>query len=533
MKNLLRYCGMLGMVIMAFGIVSTVIDLSQKGTLSAFSTGHLTVGMALMLTWLVIFASSLKSMVRSKSTKQGANSMVMIGLVAVIIAAANVILLTRPNLSKSWDFTEQGVFSLADQTVKTLKGLSSDVKIVSFFAAGAKERELMKDLVTRYRGVTSKIVEENYDADENPQLAKELEATNGVVVVQSGKSKTKIKDISEQEVTNAIIQITKSDNKTLYFLKGHEEGDLASEEGTGYAYLKKYIENEGYAVKDLFLNKEESVPTDCKVLVVLAPKTRFLDDEIKKLEIYLDQGGHAMFISGAEYNQDLSGLVDIGLNPLFEKWGFSQRQDIIFYEQPIPAALKQMFGRQVMPAATFDSYGDHAIVKDFKARMTMPYARSIAKTPELPAGVTLHELMVANDASFWGETNIKSVTERTLDVDAADTKVPLITTIMATKKIEADKKKYHDEAALMLVSSSAWAANKQIPDSSAPDFFLNSANWMAGEAAKISIRPRQIKASKLSWTTEEANVIFYASVLTLPELILLFGLGIWQWRRRR
>ena len=86
---------------------------------------------------------------------------------------------------------------------------------------------------------------------------------------------------------------------------------------------------------------------------------------------------------------------------------------------------------------------------------------------------------------------------------------------------------------MVVIGSSGWLQNKAIPDSNSPDFFLNTLNWLAGESAKISVRPRQIRASKLSWTPEEANIIFYASVLTLPELILIFGLAIWQWRRRR
>ena len=535
MKSMVRYFGMLGLVILAFGIVATIIDLSQLGTFSLFSKIHLISGAVLLVTWMVLHTAAVKDLFLSRSTRHGAGTAVYVGLFAVIVVSINVITVTNPTLVRKWDFTEEQVYSLSDQTVKILRGLTEDVTVTAFFAVGANARELFAEMLARERNHAGNLRVELVDADEDPQKAKEYEATNGVVVVHRGANRTKISELAEQELTNALIQVTTTENKVVSFLKGHDEGDLDDDKATGYLYLKKYVENEGYQLDELFLNKVESVPQKVKVLVVLAPTTRFLEEEVRKVELFLAEGGHLFVVLGAEFNQDRSALVDVGLNPLFEPWGFRLREDIVFFEQPMPAALRQLFGRQVAAQVVLDEFETHPIVEGFKARLKLPYARSLERLPQTGGGTTLTDLLVAKGEEYWGETDVAGVLNSSLEKGATDHQPPLTVGLVASKPVgEAYKEnKRHDQGVMVVIGSSGWLQNKAIPDSNSPDFFLNTLNWLAGESAKISVRPRQIRASKLSWTPEEANIIFYASVLTLPELILIFGLAIWQWRRRR
>jgi hypothetical protein len=46
----------------------------------------------------------------------------------------------------------------------------------------------------------------------------------------------------------------------------------------------------------------------------------------------------------------------------------------------------------------------------------------------------------------------------------------------------------------------------------------------------VSIRSRTMRASRVNFSQGEATVIFYLSVLVLPELLLIIGLAVW-WRR--
>ena len=59
---------------------------------------------------------------------------------------------------------------------------------------------------------------------------------------------------------------------------------------------------------------------------------------------------------------------------------------------------------------------------------------------------------------------------------------------------------------------------------------MNSVGWLVGEADLVSVRPRNVRASRVQLTQEQGTTIFYLSVLVIPELLLIAGIAVW-WRR--
>ena len=109
------------------------------------------------------------------------------------------------------------------------------------------------------------------DADKNPLLARQYNfETYGTIVLETTlpdgqKKQEKIQDADEEKLTNAIIRVTRSGKRVVYFLKGHGEKDLSSSERTGYGQMKSAIEKLNYDVKDLLLAREPKVPDDATI----------------------------------------------------------------------------------------------------------------------------------------------------------------------------------------------------------------------------------------------------------------------------
>ena len=90
----------------------------------------------------------------------------------------------------------------------------------------------------------------------------------------------------------------------------------------------------------------------------------------------------------------------------------------------------------------------------------------------------------------------------------------------------------HDGVARLVVFGNAMFANNQfIGQYFNRDFLLNTANWLVGEEGLISVRARTMRASRVQFTAQQGTLIFYLSLLVLPELLLIAGLAVW-WRRR-
>lgn len=67
----------------------------------------------------------------------------------------------------------------------------------------------------------------------------------------AGRSTKIVRDITEQEITNSIIKLTRGGEKKVYVLTGHGEADLTKEVEAGFLYLKEAIEGENIAVSTL------------------------------------------------------------------------------------------------------------------------------------------------------------------------------------------------------------------------------------------------------------------------------------------
>lgn len=89
------------------------------------------------------------------------------------------------------------------------------------------------------------------------------------------------------------------------------------------------------------------------------------------------------------------------------------------------------------------------------------------------------------------------------------------------------------EGRVVVVGDAEWVNNSRLTLMFNEDLALNMVSWLTGgDAETIAIRPRTRRASRVSLTEAQGWRVFYATVLLLPELVLLCGLTIW-WRRRR
>src|SRR5581483_6871382 len=104
----------------------------------------------------------------------------------------------------------------------------------------------------------------------------------------------KITDTKEENVTNALVKVTRESQKKVYFTSGHGENDFTAGTPQGYNSVRDALTGEGYDVQPLFLVQQPKVPDDAAALIVSGPKTDFFPKEIDVLSSFIRAGGHVL-----------------------------------------------------------------------------------------------------------------------------------------------------------------------------------------------------------------------------------------------
>src|SRR5205823_264682 len=137
--------------------------------------------------------------------------------------------------NKSFDATSNKKFSLSDQTVKIVKGLTRDVTITDY--DHADKFTTSRDLLDRYGALSTKLHVAYVDPDKKPQLATAAGITKyGTMIVESGPKREEAKSLTEEELTSALIRAIKSGERNACFLTGSgEKSPDDADEREGYS----------------------------------------------------------------------------------------------------------------------------------------------------------------------------------------------------------------------------------------------------------------------------------------------------------
>jgi ABC-type uncharacterized transport system involved in gliding motility auxiliary subunit len=359
------------------------------------------------------------------------------------------------------------------------------------------------------------------DPDREPELTERygVKAYNTVRIAY-GDATNQVTQPTEENITNALIKLTRTGKQTVCVIEGHGEPDVEDKENPrGLAQAKAALENENYEVKKVLLASMEKVPADCNIVMIAGPTRPFLAQELPALDDYLRKGGRLLALLSPDRAEELV--------PFFAPWGVKVGNDVV-----VDQVVRLFQGPALGLAPLVDTYDpSHEITKGLKGRTLFPMTRSVSAAVEGKAGIKAVEL-VKTSSSSWAESDVEGIFQRQqASLDDSDRKGPVSIAVA----VDADLKQMGvpdgKDARLAVFGSADFADNQNFEGTYFNrDLFLNTVGWLAGQADLLSIRPRALRASRVSFTEREGTAIFYLSVLLLPELLLLIGLTVW-WRR--
>lgn len=523
MKAVSRILAYEGLALIAFGILAILFATETiLFALIAFGAG---------LVCLVISGFtggiSIKDRLMSRGTKYGTNAVIYSTVILGLLVAVNYI---GVNHDKEWDLTGIKSNTLSDQTLKLLGSLDQKVKVTAFFKAG--EDQALSPLLERYARVGNRFEFAVVDPDLNPEAVKGYNVTQrGEIVVESGARNTIITGQTEEDITNAIIKVSKKQQGAIYFLKGHGEIPLDSKEERGYMAVKLGLENENYVVKELLLETLPDVPADCQALVIAGPIKVIGERELGAIARYLEQGGRALIM--------LDPQTQSGLEQIVAMFGITVNNDIIVDQQ-----VRMFEGATLGIDPVVQDFSKHEITEKFDQPVVFSQARSLIIDAMSDPMLTVDALARTGETS-WGESDISLLFDKgVVDLDEVDKPGPLVVAAAATRVIpdeaneqtdltQAENIKAKLETRLVVVGDSDFAGNANINYFYNGVLLLNMVHWLSGEDYLVAVPPRSYAPATIYLTEKDSQMVFLASVFLIPQIVLMLGIGTILRRRGR
>ncbi len=530
MKRYLQKLDTLGLLL----LVAAVIWYSITDIWGKWNIGLAIAGGVLLIVGVAANYRQILASLGKRSTKYATNYIVSLLLVIAIVAGLNYVGYKHP---KRFDTTGSGRFTLAPQTTQVLEKLDSDVGIKAFFPGG--DYAPLKELLIEYKAISPHLKFDFIDPDKRPDVAKQYGVTVygtfenpftnsqlkfGTLVVsyknRSEKIEKRSEEVQEEDLTNAIIKVRRTEAKKIYFIQGHDEKDLSDTDRTGYSEAKKALEAQGYAVGTVNLVSEGKVPPDAKVLVEAGPTKEPFPQEMQFVSDFLNKGSGGLLL-----------LIDPSPAPSFDSflrdWGIVADNDLVL---DVSGVGQLMGAGPSIPLV--NSYESHKITDRLKNTMTFfPLTRSIEPAKSIPNGITVETLFKSN-ANSWGETNLND-REATFDPNA-DLKGPLSLAVAAVKDVRpATDKEPGSKARLVVVGTSNFPVNAYFPLQGNGNLFLNAVSWLAQDEDLISIRPKPAQDRRILMSQSQLAILRLFAILALPGIALIVGIVVVVRRRRK
>ena len=520
-------------------------------------------GAAVVLLGGIMNRRQLATMAAKRTSRLGFGAVVgSVAMLAVVVFLGSMAMRHHYRI----DITEGQVHTLAPQTLKLLGNLQQPVTAYAFFRQSQPGREQAEDLLEQYHYQNRQFNYRFSDPDTEPGLAKKHQVRDyGTVVLVSGERSEQVKALEEQSLTNALIRVVKTSRKTVYFLTGHGEPPLDSEDKGGFKNLKTAVEDQNYLVKPLVLVTSPAVPDDAAVVIVGGPKKPLTDQEKERLAAYLAKGGGLLVMLDPDY--------DAGLTDWLAARGVKVGNDVV-----LDQASRLFNMSPAVPLAL--EYGQHEITKTLGGMYCyFPVARSVALEAKPPEGVSGVELARTSQTS-WAETDLKGLENGQAEFnEGKDVSGPISLAVVVKmsgavnapkapeKAKEAGDQAKAGEAAkapaqepakepapkkeqpkaeekpaepakpmdsqMVVVGDTDFASNANLNQAGNRDLLLNSISFLAEEEDLVAVTPRQRAIQPMLLQPFQARLVFWLPVVIVPLAFAVLGVVVVIRRRRR
>ncbi len=282
--------------------------------------------------FLVLTGVGLALTVYALTRRRSGSDRVLLARRGLAVGGTIALVLGTPAISKAVDgekdFTPQKRETVSDASREVVKKIGKvPITITAFSQAISPEASEIRTTVRKYKAAGANINERIIDPDTSPALA----ADSGIVdyntyLLQVGDRKMEIDDLVESTVTSGISLLATVNPPAACFTQGHGERAHTDPNRDGMTSFAARLRIAGYNPIQMFLEGKggQELLEQCKVVIMMGPRTLLRDAELKTLQEYAQSRGRLIIAADSVRGSEKNGAgksVQAQLNTLLQPWG--------------------------------------------------------------------------------------------------------------------------------------------------------------------------------------------------------------------
>lgn len=460
----------------------------------------------------------------------GAYSIFNILAAAALTIVVNLGLNFVPDQYVSYDVTENKLFTLTEDTLQYVQGMTGDVTIYVLVNRDSKDGDLDRTL-QQIESASNHIQVEYVNPISNPMFYykyTDIQPANNSLIVVSGNADVVVdyNDIyeyaynystgdyesvgydGEGQILSALIRVDEENISKFYAVTGHDELEL--DERFLDALNKENLEYE-----TLHLNTVDAVPEDAQCIILNAPINDYSTDDVGKVLAYLEQGGHVLVTLAQA--QIYAGL------PNFE-------QIIGYYSVSVVDGVIVEADRSYYYQTPYDLFPiieyDEITERIYDGTVLAPMSRGLSYDVD-SEDIRYRPLLMTSDEAFSkaNVTNLEEYRKNDADIDG-----PFVIALETERPTESGEV---SQAVIVSTEYMFTAGADDIVPGYNVKLFGSILASLANRNTSVVIPVKYYELPNLIFNAQTVYIVAIISIIILPFGCLIIGLVIWLRRRKR
>ena len=422
--------------------------------------------------------------------------------------------------NKTFDLSLTGQFTLSEQSKKIIDGLTNKLQIFYFYQEGLENTERDKKNFQRmtkvFESYSNKVSLEFVEINSRPAMVREFGATrpSGEAFISYKDKKNRIEGVTEQDFVNAMIKVTRTALKTIYFTAGHGERAIDQDKNSlAISSFASLLTKNAYKVEPLNLYQSGQIPKDASVLVIAGPTEKFEKNEVELLQAYLASGGQLLIF--------LENRFAGGLDPLLAPLGIELQN---FYVGNVFSREGQSFVDIRVPTIAAQFASTHQITKMFTQNTGAGFLQPSAFVVTKPITNVKTDVLVRTPEAAVALAELKSE-------DYVGKPQAFNMAVESSGVLGKTAKMFK----LIAFADVDIISNTLLFQRSNKDLVLNTISYLAGEDDLVSIAPKNPQVSTLLMKdpaySQYFKTILVGVFIPIPFLFMIMSGLLWLRRK--